>query len=76
MNSQNLLFLYELIMNDLKIKLKKQFCLPFHQNCKILNLIKKAKELYTENCRRIVKNLKKTKINGNLLLVHRHCNLK
>lgn len=51
-----------LTMNNLKRKITKQFYLEQHQIYLEINLTKEVKDLYNENCKTLMKELKMTNI--------------
>ena len=70
--NRNLLHFYLLIINYLKEKVKK---IPFTVASKIIkylgiNLIKKVKDLYSENYKTLMKKLKLTQIYGKTYHAH------
>ena len=67
---RNIVHAYILAMRHQKEKLRKQFHLPPAKKKRIkyleINLPREAKDLYTENCKILMKEIKKTQTNGEI----------
>ena len=64
---------YTLIKKYQKEKLRKSSHLQFHHKNKILNILnltKEVKDLYTENCKTLMKEIKETQIYENMFFTY------